>query len=165
MNWRELREKKVSVVGGAITRWLREKKAHRVKPILFGLLLAVTALVGCSDIDSSACPDGMEEFVNYQLFMGRSISDGTTVTDADWETFLEEVVTPRFPDGLTVLDAAGQWRGSDGVIQKEQSKLLMILAPPGEDAIRSMDEISEEYKGRFNQESVLRVVEDACVSF
>ena len=76
-----------------------------------------------------------------------------------------ETVTPRFPDGLTVLDAQGQWRDSDGLIQQERSKLLVILAPPDGDAMRLIDEVSDEYKRRFNQESVLRVVEDTCVSF
>ena len=79
------------------------------------------------------------------------------MTDAEWETFLEDTVTPSFPDGLTVLDAAGQWRGSDGVILKEQSKVLMVLAPPeGEEPTRLIDEISGEYKKRFEQESVQR---------
>lgn len=107
----------------------------------------------------------MDEFVNYQLFMGLSTADGMTVPDNEWEAFLEDTVTPRFPAGLTVLDAAGQWRGSDGVIQKEQSKLLIILAPPGEEPSRLISEVAEEYKARFNQESVLKVVGNACVSF
>lgn len=51
------------------------------------------------------------------------------------------------------------------MIEKEQSKVLIILAPPGEDAMRLIDEVSGEYKSRFNQESVLKVVEDACVAF
>ncbi|MCY4654064.1 MAG: DUF3574 domain-containing protein [Dehalococcoidia bacterium] len=107
----------------------------------------------------------MDEFVNYQLFMGRSTADGMTVSDDEWAAFLEDTVTPRFPDGLTVLDAAGQWRGSDGVIQKEQSKLLIILAPPGDEPSRLISEISEAYKVRFSQESVLKVIGNECVSF
>ena len=74
-------------------------------------------------------------------------------------------VTPRFPGGLTVLDAQGQWRDSAGVVQEERSKLLVILAAPGGDTMRLLDEISEEYERRFDQESVLRVVSDTCVSF
>ena len=73
--------------------------------------------------------------------------------------------TPRFPDGLTVLDARGQWSGAEGLVQKERSKVLVILAPPGGDEMRLIDEVSDEYKARFAQESVLRVVSDACVSF
>ena len=87
------------------------------------------------------------------------------MNDAAWDTFLEEAITPRFPDGLTVLDAQGQWRGSDGQIQKERSKLLVILAPPGDDPQRRIDEISVEYERRFQQESVLQVTSPACISF
>ena len=97
--------------------------------------------------------------------MGRSNQSGEVVDDAAWATFLEDTVTPLFPDGLTVLDAQGQWRGSEGVILKERSKLLVILAPPGDDKMSLTDEVSDEFKRRFGQESVLRVVEDVCVSF
>lgn len=119
----------------------------------------------CADTDAPACPEGTDPFVEYRLFMGRSNDTGEVVDDAAWAAFLEDTVTPRFPDGLTVLDARGQWRGSDGVILKERSKALIILAPPGEDNMALTQEISDEYKRRFGQEAVLRVVEDVCVTF
>ena len=103
--------------------------------------------------------------MEYRLFMGRSSQSGEVVDDAAWAAFLSDTVTPRFPDGLTVLDAQGQWRGSDGVMLKERSKLLIILAPTGDDKMRLTEEVSDEYKRRFDQESVLRVVEDVCVTF
>ena len=129
------------------------------------LLVLGAAGAGCADDGDVACPAGTDPFVEYQLFMGRSGQDGEVVDDAAWEDFLAEVVTPRFPDGLTVLDARGQWRDSTGSIEKERSKLLVILASPGEDAARLVDEITREYKRRFDQEAVLQVVGDACVSF
>lgn len=136
--------------------------------MIHGALLSVSLLllvIGCSQADAPVCPDGMDRFVEYQLFMGRNGPDGEIVDDEDWETFLADWVTPRFPDGLTVLDGKGQWRGSDGQVKRERSKLLVILAQPGESNDRLIDEISEEYRSQFNQESVLKVVEDTCVSF
>ena len=133
--------------------------------ILACLALALVATAACADTDTSACPEGTDSFVEYRLFMGRSNQSGEVVDDAAWAAFLEDTVTPRFPDGLTVLDAQGQWRGSEGMILKERSKLLIILAPPGGDAMRLTDEVSDEYKQRFGQESVLRVVGDVCVTF
>ena len=133
--------------------------------VLLCLAMAAVALVGCAGADKSACPEGTELFARYELFMGRSNQTGEVVDDSAWSAFLEDAVTPRFPDGLTVLDGQGQWRGSDGTVQKERSKLLVILAPPGEDGARLINEVSDEYKRRFDQESVLRVVSDACVSF
>ena len=125
----------------------------------------VLVAVACSEIGEPSCPEGTDRFVEYQLFMGRSGLDGEVVDDEAWDTFLTDTVTPRFPDGLTVLDGRGQWRGSDGLIKKERSKLLVILAQPGDDKMRLIDEVSDEYKRRFSQESVLQVVDDACVSF
>ena len=132
-------------------------------------MLACLALVllatACANTDTAECPEGTDPFVEYRLFMGRSNQTGEVVDDAAWAAFLEDTVTPRFPPGLTVVDAQGQWRGSDGVILKERSKVLIVLAPPGEDRMLLTREISDEYKRRFGQESVLRVVEDVCVTF
>ena len=133
--------------------------------MLVCLAVALMMAAACGDADAPACPEGTDPFVEHQLFMGRSSESGEVVDDAAWAAFLGETVTPRFPDGLTVLDAQGQWRDSDGVIQQERSKLLVILAPPGSEPMRLIEEVSDEYKRRFNQESVLRVVEDTCVSF
>ena len=35
--------------------------------------------------------------------------------------------TPRFPEGLTVLEAAGQWQEADGDIIEEFSKVVLLL--------------------------------------
>ena len=133
--------------------------------ILACLAVAVFAAIACTEIGAAPCPEGTDPFVEYQLFLGRSNQSGEVVDDAAWDAFLGDTVTPRFPDGLTVLDARGQWRDSEGSIQKERSKLLIILAPPGEDGMRRIDEISDQYKRRFGQESVLQVVDETCVSF
>ena len=131
------------------------------------LLVVLTGLLSgaCSDADGSRCPEGADHFVRYELFMGRSGPGGEVVSDQDWEAFLADTVTPRFPEGLTVLDARGQWRDSEGRILKERSKVLVILAPPGEDQRVLIDEVSDEYKSRFSQESVLEVESDTCASF
>ncbi len=129
------------------------------------LLAAIFILAGCSAYTVTSCPAGTDEFAEYQLFFGRSSGGVEVVSDEAWAEFLADTVTPRFPDGLTVVDGAGQWRGSDGVVQRERSKVLIILTSPGEEGMRLTDEISAEYEARFNQETVLRVVRTACVSF
>ena len=139
-------------------------RSHR----LFGLALialATLALLACGDDSEEPCPEGSDRYAEYQLFFGRSTTDGSEVTDEEWATFLAEVVTPRFPAGLTVLDAAGQWRDDSGTIQRERSKVLWILAAPGEETLRLINEISAEYERRFDQDSVLRIHGTACASF
>ena len=87
------------------------------------------------------------------------------MSDEDWRAFLADTVTPRFPHGLPVFDTAGQWRDSQGSVVRERSKMVLILAEPDSDALTRLDEIAEKYKQRFSQDSVLRVVDSACVAF
>lgn len=97
-------------------------------------------------------------FVRTELFFGSAKPDGA-VTEEEFKAFLDEVVTPRFPDGLTVMKADGQFRGADGVTIKEDSYVLILLYPvEGQKASsRSIDAIRAEYMRRHQQESVLRV--------
>ena len=133
---------------------------------LVALVLAAVALAGCDEWGGGkACPEGTDHWTEYQLFFGRSTDDGAEVSDEAWSAFLADTVTPRFPDGLTVLDAAGQWRGDSGAVQRERSKVLWILAARGEETLRLIDEISQEYEQRFDQDSVLRIHGTACASF
>ena len=133
--------------------------------ILVFLALAGMMVAACTAATAPACPEGADRWVKYQFFMGRSNQTGEVVDDAAWATFLGDTVTPRFPDGLTTYDARGQWRDSEGQIKKERTKVLVILAPPGDDGLRLIGEISDEYKRRFDQQSVLQVVYDTCVTF
>ena len=133
--------------------------------MLASAMFAVILATACSAGSELSCPEGTDRFVKYELYMGRSGQSGEIVDDAAWDTFLGDTVTPRFPNGLTVLNAQGQWRDSEGAVGKERSTILVILAPPGDEGLRLIDEISDEYKVRFNQESVLEVASETCVSF
>jgi hypothetical protein len=106
-----------------------------------------------------------EAWIADRLYFGRSIPDGGTVSDTAWAAFLREVVTPRFPDGLTVLRGDGQWRDSTGVIVREASFVLELYHPASAEADAALDEIAAEYKRRFAQESVMRVRASADVRF
>lgn len=97
-------------------------------------------------------------FARTELFFGSSKPDGSAVTDAEFGEFLDQVITPRFPDGLTVLTGLGQFRNSAGVIVKERAFLLILLYPkPVRASSVRIDEIRDLYKAQFQQESVLRV--------
>ena len=81
------------------------------------------------------------------------------MTEEEFRTFLDEVVTPLFPDGLTVVKADGQFRGADGVTIKEQSFVLILLYPVEghKTSSKNIDAIRRAYMTRHLQESVLRV--------
>ena len=127
---------------------------------------AAFAGFGCDSLFDKGCPDNFELWVEYQLFMGRSGPDGDIVDNAEWDAFLADAVTPRFPDGLTVLDGNGQWRGAEGQILREESKILIILTPIDDEQSRDLiEQVVNEYKTRFEQESVLKTVDKTCVAF
>jgi hypothetical protein len=101
-----------------------------------------------------------------ELMFGRKIGDRTGVSDAAWSRFVDREITPRFPDGLTVIDARGQWRDRDrNRIVREPSKLVQIVLPGGDGDQQRLNEIAEAYKIRFRQQSVLIIVRPACVAF
>ena len=114
-------------------------------------------------------PRGMAPFFRTELYFGSNKPDGTVVTPAEFQSFLDQEITPRFPDGLTLLTGLGQFRGSSGVIQRERSMELILLYPV--DSARSsgqkIEEIRAAYERMFQQESVLRADEPLpeCVSF
>ncbi len=82
---------------------------------------------------------------------------------------MDTEVTPRFPDGLTVLSAEGQWQGENNQIVEEPSKLLILLYPREAipDSHKEIEEIRAAYEKAFQQESVLRADDDrpVCISF
>ena len=136
--------------------------------LVLTLVAVILALAACADIEvsTSECADGGELWHEYRLFMGRGDGDREIVSDEDWAAFLAETITPRFPDGLSVIDVAGQGTTADGSLERERTKLLLVLVPPtDETALDRINEIGAEYKQRFNQNSVLRVITPACVAF
>ena len=100
-----------------------------------------------------------EKFLRTELYFGRSIPGGGFVSEDDWDRFLAEIVTPRFPDGFTSLKAIGQYREKGGRIVTEPSGVLIFLySSRHRNASRvKIEEIRAAYIKMFNQESVLRV--------
>ena len=99
-----------------------------------------------------------------ELFFGLSKPDGT-VSEAEFQQFMDTEVTPRFPEGLTLIAATGQYQNAAGSLVQEGSKLLILLYPFSKKDSSAVEEIREAYKAAFQQESVLRVDEQSCVSF
>ena len=108
-----------------------------------------------------------ETWNRTELYFGSSKPDGSVVSEKKFQRFVDEEVTPRFPDGLTVLTGNGQFKNSAGVILKERSMVLILLYPlePNDSSSMKIEEIREAYKTAFQQESVLRVDSLAGVSF
>ena len=100
-----------------------------------------------------------DPFIRTELFFGRNITGGGEVSKQDFNKFLEEFITPRFPDGLTVLNGRGQFLNSSGDVERERTIVLILLYPVSarKEKHAKIEEIRDEYKSRFQQQSVLRV--------
>ncbi len=131
-----------------------------------GALILSFVLVGCATAPPPpACPAGQEYRHTAQLFFGRNVGDKAGVSEADFRRFVDEELTPRFPDGLTVLDGGGQWRGEENRLIREASKVVLIVLPRGREVPSRIEVVRSAYKARFRQDSVLLITQAACVSF
>lgn len=100
-----------------------------------------------------------------RLYFGRSIRGGGTVSEADWARFLDDVVTPLFPAGLTAWQAQGQWRDERGLVVRESTFVLELIHPTPLRADSAVLAIIDGYKQRFRQQSVMRVQGRVRVTF
>jgi len=100
-----------------------------------------------------------------ELYFGMTRPGGVDVMEIEFQTFLEQVVTPRFPQGYTVLNGQGHWREQQGRLRVEPTRVLVIFHGTGTDEQQKIEEIRSEYKKRFTQEAVLRVDDVETVSF
>lgn len=123
------------------------------------------ALAGCASMQQRACSNGEPLSIQDSLYFGMAKPAGGVVTPDEWTEFLRSTVTPRFPQGLTVWPASGQWRGADGAVVREASHVLMLVHPDDAANEKAVVEIVEAYKARFEQEAVLRVSSHVCPSF
>jgi hypothetical protein len=87
------------------------------------------------------------------------------ISERQWQNFLREKVTPRFPDGLTVWEANGQWRTPDGRINREHAKVLLLVHSESVDTRSAILSLIAEYKRDFQQDSVLWETAPVCASF
>ncbi len=105
------------------------------------------------------------KFIKVDLFFGRNIPGGE-VSEEQFQGFINDTITPRFPDGLTVFDANGQFRDSKGTVIREKSKNVSLLLEDTPKNETSINEVVRRYVQQFNQESVLQVAnEKVKVSF
>ena len=134
------------------------------------LLYAVSLLASLTSMalaQGAACPKGLKVLSVAELILGRNIGEITgAVSEEEWVRFLDEVVTPRFTDGLTVVDAYGQWwNAPGGRIEREPAKILLIVMKDESTQRRHLAEIAAAYKRRFSQQSVIVMLRRACVVF
>jgi hypothetical protein len=132
--------------------------------VRLGVLVIGAALSGCSSLPQP-CVAPARPMATADMMFGRNVGSRLAVSDRAFAEFLAADVTPRFPDGLTVIDARGQWRDGAGALVRESSKLVLLVFADDAQNRAGLAAIAEAYKRKFHQQSVLTTVRTACVSF
>jgi Protein of unknown function (DUF3574) len=101
--------------------------------------------------------------IRTTLYFGLSRPKGS-VSELEWQIFLRDEVTRRFPDGLTVWQAEGQWLTPAGSIDREQSKVLLLVHADTAGARKSVQAVIQAYRTAFDQQSVLWESSRVCVA-
>jgi uncharacterized protein DUF3574 len=139
--------------------------AYRRLVAACGVIAACTAASTAAAQDA-ACNAPQQSMQQVELMFGRNIAGKLGVSEAAWSRFLAREVTPRFPDGLSVLDAAGQWQDkARGRVVREPSKLIMIVTADDASARDKIAAIIAAYKQQFHQQSVGMISRAVCASF
>jgi hypothetical protein len=110
-----------------------------------------------------ACPPGQERLRTAQLFLGRQ-TPGFAIQPWDLQRFVDQEITPRFPDGVTVLDGGAQWQGNENILIRDAAKVVLIVFPEKGDGGR-VAAVRAAYRQRFNQDTVVLVGQADCVEF
>lgn len=113
-------------------------------------------------IPSPATAPAPENWARTEIFFGIAPAEaeglGLSAAEGTWKAFLDEEVTPRFPDGFTVLDGYGQWRADEkSEIDRIRSRVLVIVHPATPAKRAGIDALCAAYKIRTGAKEVLTV--------
>ena len=118
-------------------------------------------LGACAQQPAAVCTPPMKPALHVDLYFGRDTAKGE-VSEADWAKFLAEEVTPRFPEGLSVVEAQGQYREPSGKLTRERTKLLVVVLFDAPAQSAKLKDIAVAYARRFDQQTVFRVERPVC---
>lgn len=127
---------------------------------------AALALAAGTPARAHECPlAGEKPMLVVEMFFGRAMPHGKSVSDAAWSAFAGRVIAKEFPDGFTVEDANGNWTDPlSHRLVRERSKVLVVAAPRDGLATK-LEAISAAYRSEFHQSSVGVVTSEACGKF
>lgn len=118
------------------------------------------ALVGCLGLASCA------SYQRSDLYFGRDIPEGGTVSEQQWKNFSDSVISSYFPEGYTEWDASGRWKDTDTKQTiTEPTKVVTFFGKKTKQRSAALDSIAQRYLRRFRQQSVLRTDIKSKVTF
>lgn len=128
------------------------------------LLLLLPLLAGCTQ--PPACGAGLAPSVGLTGYFGLAMPGNRQVSPAQWQAFQDSELQPRFPAGFTVSEATGSWRGPEGRIATDPTRVFFVLAPAGQAAAAQagLEQAIAAYRHAFQQQSVGLLVQPGCTS-
>ena len=128
-----------------------------------GALILMLGLAGCTSAPKpQGCPVGQAPLRTAQLFLGAKTP--AAPADRDLRRFVDQEVTPRFPDGVTVVDGGGQWKGSENRMIREAAKVVLVVLPTNGDSQGKVEAVRTAYRSKFKQDPVVVLPPPACVA-
>ncbi|WP_211472106.1 DUF3574 domain-containing protein [Collimonas humicola] len=134
-------------------------------------LLCVLLASACATVPEGAGGDlckqaGGSSQLQAELLFGRDINGRGPVSDVERAGFMADVVTPRFPAGLTTWDTRGQWRdAATGKTIQEDSFVIRIVAAATPETLARLAQIRSAYVSQFHQDAVGLLLTSICASF
>jgi hypothetical protein len=122
-------------------------------------------LAGCQTMPpAAACPAGQDYVRTAQLFFARRTGEEPRVSDDEFRRFVDAELTPRFREGLTVMDAGSQWRNDPDKLVSGAARVVVIVLPKGHDESAKIEAVRAAYRTRFHRDSVVRIGAPSCVA-
>lgn len=132
--------------------------------LLLSCMVTMAACESLPKINSVSC-DG-ESWAEATFYFGRSRPAETEKTQKAWADFVQNEVTPRFPDGFTIFQGRGAWLNP--VLKTtiyEASKVLVILHPDTVESRQNVADLAEAYRSHFHQQAALTSNHKTCATF
>lgn len=112
------------------------------------------------------CPYSEQHWLETKLYMGLSRSGGAAVSRREWDQFVTDNFVVKFPHGFTIVETTGYWQDqTTGATVYENGKQVVILHEATQDNDTIINEIAEQYRSQFDQQSVLISNNKAKVRF
>jgi hypothetical protein len=110
----------------------------------YPLLFTVLACLGCTPAKQL-----------NRLYFGMDKPTGRAVSEQEYNQFLQQEISTRFPKGLTLFEAKGQWQGEKGTIEQEKSRVVEIVCDDTPENRDKVAAIAAKYKVLSAQEAVM----------
>ncbi len=119
-------------------------------------LIAVSQSAGAQDNHRSGCAHTDTAWVETRMYLGLSKPGGAAVSKRELDEFVSNNLVARFPDGFTIIETTGYWRDRQAnATVYENGRQVVILHEATPENETAVNEIAEQYRARFDQQSVL----------